>query len=115
MKAKMTKDFKISIKLEASYWIIINQALGFEMINNTQLPVNVWWLMEEALEKISKRKSDTIKFSRSTFFTVFDEAVFQHIDEATSIIIWQGLEPLRKQILQEAESTSTLLKFQYIS
>ena len=102
MKAKFTKDGRVSVKLDDQVWQALEQAFRMELSLVKVMPIATWCLMEECLEKIETRSSSSIKFKRSEFFTVFDQSIFQHIDEATTILAWNVFEPLQREVASRA-------------
>lgn len=91
--ARTLKSGKIALKLGDETMIIlrlaVQQRLYFE-----ELPEYLYFLLEEALEKL---EGDSCKLQKSEFFAIFQEATMQYIDLPTQLLIREAaqLAPLK--------------------
>lgn len=100
MKIKTTKDGSISLKMEQPLWSVLEKAVQKRLLEDgMEMEFYLWCLLKEVLQKMQLLDGATLKFRRSEFFALFDEATMQWVDEPTQILLREFITPLHKQVL----------------
>lgn len=99
MKAKITKDGKISLKLDRALWGILERALERRIYRKGfELELFAWFLLKELLQKI-QLSGEVVRFRKSEFFALFHEDTMENIDEPTQIILKDFITPLHQELI----------------
>ena len=105
MKAKITKDGRVALKLDSAMWEVLESALERRMFRyGFDLEVSSWFLLKEILQKLQLKSGEVLRFRKSEFFALFHEHTMENIDEPTQILLKEFIAPLHKELLSPTKN-----------
>lgn len=108
---KPTINGKVSVTMTDEEWSVMIRALRQRMARLTQAdPVELWWLLEETLQRIEDNRRSNIQLSKSQFFALFSPETMRHTDEPFQNITKRCLEPLQQQFFKGVRYTRNLYR-----
>lgn len=104
MKAKITKDGRVSMKLEPELWRILEFALEMRIYRDgLEMEASTWFLLKETIQKIQVSEA-VVRFRKSEFFALFHEDTMDSIDGPTQLILKEFIAPLNKELISPSKN-----------
>ncbi|WP_421948094.1 hypothetical protein [Phaeodactylibacter xiamenensis] len=108
---KPTINGKVSVTMTDEEWTVMIHALRQRMARLTKAdPVELWWLLEETLERVEDNRRSNIQLTKAQFFALFSPETMRHTDEPFQNITKRCMEPLRQQFTKDVRHTQNLYR-----
>lgn len=108
---KTTVNGKVSVTMTDEEWAIMIQALRQRMARLTKEdPAEIWWLLEETLQRIEGNGRSNIQLTKPQFFALFSPETMRHTDVHFQNITRLNLEPLQQKFFREIRYARNLYR-----